>query len=91
MTTVSFRLDSKGIGEILKSSDMKKMTDEATIKMGEIVQSQVGDMEVIIDSYVTDRTAGAVVVADVRGMAAQAENGVLTRAAQQIGAEVTTK
>lgn len=91
MTTVGFKMDNHGIGEILKSSDMTKMVDEATRKIAGDVQSQVGDMEVLTDSYVTDRAAGAVVIADVRGMVEQAQNGVLTRAAQRHGAEVTAK
>lgn len=91
MTSLSFKLDPSGIGELLKSADMRKMVDDATRKIAEDVQSQVGDMEVVTDAYVTDRTAGAVVIADVRGMIAQAEHGVLTRAAQRHGAEVTAK
>ncbi|MFE2600110.1 hypothetical protein ACFXCZ_27085 [Streptomyces sp. NPDC059396] len=43
---------------------------------------------VTVKKYTTDRGAASVTIADVRGMAWQARDGVLTRSAGEAGIEV---
>lgn len=88
MPEFKLSLDHDGIAEILKSQEMRAMVDDATGKIAADVQSKVGGMRVVTDSYTTDRAAGAVVIEDVRGMVEQAEHGVLTKSAKAIGADV---
>lgn len=89
MPKAEVSLDHGGIAEVLKSREMRAMVDGASRRIASHVQSSVGGMEVVTDSYTTDRAAAAVVIADLRGLAAQAERGVLTRAAKAAGAQVT--
>jgi hypothetical protein len=86
---VEFRLDRSGIRELLRSDPVREVVDAKAEEIAAAVRTQVpGDVEVRVDSYTTDRAAAAVVVADVRGMAWQARDGVLTRAAGSAGLEV---
>jgi hypothetical protein len=41
-----------------------------------------------VKKYTSDRDAASVTIADVRGMAWQARDGVLTRAAGELGIEI---
>lgn len=89
MADVEFRLDRAGIREILKSDPVREAIDAKADEIAAAVRAQLpGDAEVRVDSYTTDRAAASVVIADVRGMAWQARDGVLTRAAGSVGLEV---
>lgn len=86
-TRFSLQLNPKGIEEILKH-DLREMVDSATEEIADRVRASVKPgVEVTTRSYTTDRAGGAVVIEDVRGMAYQARDGVLTRAAKGIGAD----
>jgi hypothetical protein len=90
--SLALKLDRGGLAELLKSREMRHLVDDATGRIAERVEHLVADdVDVVTDSYVTDRQAGAVVIADVRGMVYQAEHGTLTKAAAAVGAEVTEK
>lgn len=84
-----FRLDRAGIREILKGNGVRQLVDSTAAEVAANVRARVpGDATVQVESYTTDRAAAAIVIADVRGMAWQARDGVLTRAAGAVGLEV---
>lgn len=87
----AFRLDHKGIREILNSSWMQGEVNAAAEAIAEEVRAHAGDMPVTVDHYRTDRGAAAVAVTDVRAMGEQAKNGLLTNAAANRGLEVKSK
>jgi hypothetical protein len=92
MPSFELKLDNKGIAELLKSAEMHAMVDEATSRIvGDVRDSVPDGVNVETDSYTTDRAGGAVVIADIRGMIYQAENGVLTKAASQLGPGVDVR
>jgi hypothetical protein len=76
-----FRLDRKGVGELLKTEfvdEINRITDELADRIGT-------DAEV--EYYTTDRRAAAVTVPAIR----QATDGALTRAAAALGLEVRAR
>jgi hypothetical protein len=89
MAEVEFRLNRAGIREVLKSDPVRELVDTAAAEVAAAVRGQLpSGAEVRVDSYTTDRAAASIVIADVRGMAWQARDGVLTRAAGSAGLEV---
>lgn len=84
-----FRLDSAGIAEILKSAEMQAAVTGLAESIAGDVRSQVGDAEVVVDEYMTDRAAASVTIKHPKGLLLQARDGVLTRAASSAGLEVT--
>ncbi|MFD7410620.1 hypothetical protein [Kitasatospora purpeofusca] len=89
MAEVEFVLDSAGVREVLHSAEVRAMVDDAAGQVADRVRAGVRAPETVqVDAYSTDREAARVTVADVRAMAWQARDGVLTRAAAAIGAEV---
>lgn len=93
MGKATLKLDSKGIGQILKSRDMRAMVDEATEKIQRNVDAATpyAAEKASVEQYTTDRVASSVQVNDLRGMTWQAEDGVLSRAALSIGADFKDK
>lgn len=90
--SVTVKMDKKGIGEILKSDDMRQMVDDAASKMQQQVKQDLPEgTEVTVQDYTTDRAAASVGIEDVLGMVYQAQHGTLTKAAKSIGAEVKEK
>lgn len=89
-TKVTIRLDRRGIAELLKSAQMREMVDEAAERIASQARSGLPSNagEVTVHPYVTDRCAASVMVQDPRSLAWQAQNGLLTRAAGSIGADV---
>jgi uncharacterized protein with PhoU and TrkA domain len=86
---VEFRLDPAGVREVLQSAEVRAMVDEAASQIADRVRASVKAPESVqVDAYTTDRQAARVTIADIRGMAWQARDGVLTRAATAVGAEV---
>lgn len=86
---VEFTLDSAGVREVLQGAEVKAMVDEAAQAIATHVRSSIPAPEAVeVRPYTTDREAATVAVADRRAMGWQARDGVLTRAAGQIGAEV---
>jgi len=84
-----FELDRRGIREFLRSPEVHQMVNEAAAGIQQRVRSQLPPgTPVRVERYNTDRGAAAVVIADPRGMAWQARDGVLTRAAGEMGIEV---
>lgn len=86
---IDFRLDAAGVREVLKSEEMHAVINGLAHGIRDNVQAQVpSGVLVTIRPYSTDRGAAAVTIEDVRGMAWQARDGVLTRAAAAVGLEV---
>ncbi|MFE6868306.1 hypothetical protein ACFVFS_17290 [Kitasatospora sp. NPDC057692] len=92
MAEVEFVLDTGGVREILQSAEVRTMVDEAAGRIADRARAGVSAPEAVrVDAYTTDRQAAAVTIADRRGMAWQARDGALTRAAAGIGAEVKAR
>lgn len=84
-----FELDAAGVREVLKGQGVRDLIDDYAQQVADNVRPLIRPgVPVEVRKYTTDRGAATVVVADVRGMAWQARDGVLTRAAAQAGLEV---
>lgn len=89
VVVTSLRLDHQGIARLLKSAEV----DAALRKLADPIQNNAEGMvdpDIPIEqvSYTTDRAARAVMIAHPSGVALQARDGVLTRAAAMAGVEV---
>ena len=82
------RLDRRGIAEILRSEPVQQMVNAAALDIQMRVRAKLPPgARVLLEPYTTDRAAAAVVIADVRGMAWQARDGVFTRSVHEAGIE----
>jgi hypothetical protein len=85
----SFRLDTAGVRDILKGPDVRRVVDGLANEIAVHVRAAVpSGTPVTVRGYTTDRGAASVTVQDVRAMAWQARDGILTRAAGAAGLEV---
>ena len=82
------RLDSSGVQEILKSAGVRAVVDDLAAQVAANVST---DKPVEVRSYTTDRAAASVSIAHPAGMATQARDGALTKAATSVGLEVTER
>ncbi|MFE3326895.1 hypothetical protein [Streptomyces sp. NPDC059176] len=86
-----FQLDTAGVRELLRGQDVRTLIDGKADEVSANVKALLpSGVSVEVRKYTTDRGAATVVIADVRGMAWQARDGVLTRAAGFAGLEVRT-
>ncbi|MEJ9080769.1 hypothetical protein WKY82_20335 [Gordonia malaquae] len=89
MARSGFRRDRRGIGEILKTQAAPQVNALASQVQARVIDAIDDDtVEVTLEAYTTDRGAAAVTIADPEGLALQARDGVLTRAAAAVGLEV---
>ncbi|MCX4993851.1 hypothetical protein [Streptomyces longwoodensis] len=85
----SFRLDAQGVREVLKGPEVRRAVDGLAGAVAAHVRPNVpAGVTVAVRAYTTDRGAASVTVQDVRAMAWQARDGILTRAAGEVGLEV---
>ena len=85
----SFRLDPRGVRELLRGPGVRQVVDGLAGEVAGNVRALVpAGTTVEVRGYTTDRGAATVVVADVQAMAWQAKDGILTRAAGAAGLEV---
>ncbi|MFI5685903.1 hypothetical protein [Streptomyces sp. NPDC051636] len=85
----SFRLDTRGVREVLNSAELRSAVDGLAGAIAAHVRPNVPTGTVVsVRAYTTDRGAASVTVEDVRAMAWQARDGILTRAAGEVGLEV---
>ena len=75
------------------AAEVRKVAEEVAANargQGVRVEGEPGDVSlpIEVDSYFTDRARSSVTIKHPSGLAAQAKNGVLTRAASQAGLEV---
>lgn len=80
-------ISTSGIGDMLKSDEVRSVIDDLAQQVAARVSAGPG-VDVVVDSYTTDRAAAAVIIAHPKGMLLQARDGVLTRAAASLGLEV---
>lgn len=86
------KLDSKGIGELLRSDGMARVIHDTAERIAGAVRTQVDAEDgVVVDDYTTDRAASSVTIRDAQGRMWQVRDGVLTRAAASVGLEVTER
>lgn len=84
-----FELDTAGVREVLRGQEVREMIDGYAQQVADNVKALIRPgVPIEVRKYTTDRGAATVVVADVRGMAWQARDGILTRAAAAAGLEV---
>lgn len=84
-----FRRDSAGLGEVLRSPEVRSAVHALAEQIAADVRASHPDAdEVVVDDYTTDRAASSVTIKDARGQLWQARDGVLTRAATAAGLEV---
>jgi len=87
----NLRLDHDGMEQVLKSDKVATEIGGIAESIGDSVTANVKEAEVVVDKYTTDRAAASVTIKDFRGLAWQARDGVLTRAAAHEGLEVTER
>jgi hypothetical protein len=88
--TTRLKLDFDGIREIANSEEMAAMVHEAGERIAHAAKKDT-QSPVVVNDYTTDRKACAVTIADDDGLAMQARDGILTKAAGSIGVDVTEK
>ena len=86
-------LDHAGIAKALTSGDMRARVHAAAEQIADTVRADphVGDADVVVDDYITDRAASAVTIRHPKGLRVEAKHGVLARAALAHGLDVTSK
>lgn len=90
--TPSFRLDRKGVSQLLKG-DLGRAANEAAEALGAQIRADYPDLaaDVNVQRYTTDRGAASVMVRDSRARELQVRDGLITKAAAKIGLEVKAK
>lgn len=92
MAAVDVKLDHPGMREMLNSPEVAAMCVDAARKIAVVVRGSVpAGTDVAVDEYRTDRAAASVTIRDAAGKLWQVRDGVLTRAAGSIGAEVKAR
>lgn len=83
-------LDTRGIRQFLQSPEVAAMVNGVAHRIANNARGRLPDPSVTVRvrAYTTDRDAASVTVEDVRAMAWQARDGILTRAAGEAGVEV---
>lgn len=75
---LSFRLDTAGVRQVLKSTEVRQMVNAAALDIQVRVRAKLPPgTRVTIDEYTTDRDAAAVVIEDYQTAGLQARDGVL--------------
>jgi hypothetical protein len=94
------RVDYRGVGAIMRSSEMHRTIQEATEEVARKVESRgirvddrdggpaEDELPVKTGVITTDRAHGVVTLAHPSGLAVQAKHGALTKAAAEAGLEV---
>ncbi|MGM5069819.1 hypothetical protein EU244_033895 [Rhodococcus qingshengii] len=89
MSGIDFQIDAEGIAEILNSSEVRAMVEEATGQIADQARGQVGDdIDIGVEMYTTDRPVGSVAIMHPGGIGLQLKRGILTRAAGIVGLKV---
>lgn len=91
---MTVRLDHAGFAQVLRSPGMASMVHDAAESIASNVRALKPGVDVVVDdttSYKDGRVVSDVTIREPYGRALQVRDGILTRAAAQIGAEVTAK
>lgn len=87
-----FELDHVGIGQILTSSEVRALVDQAAQQMAANLRGMLpGDVPVDVELTTSDRSRASVAIAHPSGVARQLKSGALTRAAGQLGISVRSR
>lgn len=96
MARPKVKLNSPGIAALLKSREMERLVTDAAEEIadtirdsGAFVDENGVPLPVDVGIYFTDRARASVLLAHPSGAAAQAKDGVLTRAAAANGHQVS--
>ena len=84
--TPSFRLDRKGVSQLLKG-DLGRAATDAAHKVADQIRADYPDLA----ADATDRGAASVMVKDGRARELQVREGLMTKAAAKVGLEVKAK
>lgn len=75
-----FELDARGVREVLRGDGVRRLVDGAAEDLRARIRAKLEPgVRLELRKYTTDRGAASVTIADVRGMAWQARDGVITR------------
>lgn len=85
--TVTYRRDSAGTRDVLITQCADLVADAAAT----IAAQLPPDLDVVVDSYTTDRAAAAVTIREPQALLLEARDGLLTRAAAAAGLEVRSR
>lgn len=91
--TPSFRLDRKGVSQLLKTT-LGSVANEAAEALGAQIRAdhpEIDPEDVNVQRYTTDRGAASVMVRDSRARELQVREGLMTKAAAKVGLEVKAK
>ncbi|MFT2014593.1 hypothetical protein ACMA1D_01910 [Streptomyces sp. 796.1] len=88
MLLESLTLDYQGIRAYLRGPAVREAIDGYAAAVATEIRAAEPRATVTVRSYTTDRGGATVAVEDVRAMAWQARDGLLTRAAGRAGLEV---
>lgn len=84
---ITYEPHRPGVAEILKVT-LRPMVDRAATDIANNVRSQRGGMDVVVNTYTTDRAAASVTIREPEARLLQVRDGILTRAAGSIGAQI---
>ena len=90
--TPSFRLDRKGVSQLLKG-DLGRAATDAAHKVADQIRADYPDLaaDVDVEAYTTDRGAASVMVKNSGARELQVREGLMTKAAAKVGLEVKAK
>lgn len=95
MAAPKIRLDSRGIGEVLKRAQLASLVraeaEAVAANVGTITAHDGQVVPVEVSTGVTDRTIARVTLTHAAGLGLQAKHGTLTKAASAAGLEVRGK
>lgn len=92
MSTVRFTRDSAGIREVLMSDAVGRVISALAAQVAQRTRASLpAEVDVVADDYRTDRAASSVTIRDGRGRLWQVRDGILTRAAAEVGLEVKAR
>lgn len=86
----SFRLNRGGVSKLLKGP-LGQAATAAARDVADAVRASYPDLEVDVQEYTTDRGAASVMVKDSRARELQVREGLLTKAAANVGLEVVQR
>lgn len=88
------KLDHPGIGEMLKSKAVARVVEEIAFEVSANAEHTTSGGDVLdsdVTTYTTDRAAAAVTLLHPAALRVEAKHGVLARAAQAAGLDVTSR
>ncbi|ATW59069.1 neck protein [Gordonia phage Gustav] len=92
MARPGFKLDRRGVSQLLKG-DLGRAATDAANKVADQIRADYPDMaaDVDVEAYTTDRGAASVMVKNSGARELQVREGLMTKAAAKVGLEVKAK